>query len=357
MTIANLRALRIALGATLAVALAYGAEWPLYSMMPLFAVMFLAMPGPWFGWKVARQIMKRLAFGLFCGLLISEFFLHMPLVCVPLYILLFFYIFFKDATAPPLATIFMTMGITMVPILGLQGVMASHFIATWLFFNMSLGFVFTWVLHLIIPNSWAKPDPNAPTPQRPTPPPIPSREERARLALVSTVVATTAVLIFFAFNLAQYALAMIYICMMAGTPNTNASIKVLKANSVACVIGGVAMIIAYQLLVMVPSYDFLIVLSLCFSLYFAYKMTSGGPNVAAWTSGFTTFLVLLGSSTGVDTSASANFYLRIAQVLFAGIFCIGGIIVTEHMIQRNKERQDGERVPRWMFWKKRGVKV
>jgi len=357
MTIANVRALRIALGSTFAVALAYGTSWPLHFIMPLFAVMFLAMPGPWFGWKVARQIMKRLAVGLLCGLIISEFFLRMPLVCVPLYALLFFYIFFKDATAPPLSTMFMTMGITMVPILGLQGAMASHFIASWLFVNMSLGFVFTWALHLIIPNSWAKPDPNAPAPKRPTPPPIPSREERSRLALVSTVVSTTAVMIFFALNLAQYALAMIYICMMAGTPNTNASIKVLKANSLACLIGGGAIIIAYQLLVMVPSYDFLILLTLCFSLFFSHKMTTAGPNIAAWTSGFTTFLVLLGSSTGVDTSASANFYLRIAQILFAGIFCIGAIIVTEHMIQRRKERIEGERIPRWMFWKKSAPRI
>ena len=353
MTIAQVRALRITVGTTAAVALGYGMAWPLHFIMPLFAVMFLAMPGPWFGWKVARQIMKRLAVGLLCGLVISEFFLRMPLVCVPLYALIFFYIFFKDATAPPLATMFMTMGVTMVPILGLQGTMASHFIASWLFFNMSLGFVFTWALHLIVPNSWAKPDPNAPAPKRPTPPPIPSREERARLALVSTVVSTSAVLIFFTLNLAQYALAMIFICMMAGTPNTNASIKALRANSVACFIGGVAIVIAYQLLVMVPSYDFLILLVLCFSLFFSHKMTTPGPNVAAWMSGFTTFLVLLGSSTGVDTSASSNFYLRIAQILFAGIFCIGAIIVTEHLIQRRKERLEGERVPRWMFWKVR----
>jgi len=233
MTIANVTALRIALGATTAVAVSYAGAWPLSYMVPLFTVMFLSMPGPWFGWKVASQIMRRLVVALFCGLLISEFFLRMPLVCVPLYALLFFYIFFKDATAPPLSTIFMTMGITMVPILGLQGTIAAHFISGYLFVNMALAFVFTWLFHLFIPASMAKQVPNAPAPKRPTPPPIPSREERARLALVSTVVATSAVLIFFAFNLAQYALAMLYICMMAGTPTTNASIKVLKANSMA----------------------------------------------------------------------------------------------------------------------------
>lgn len=347
MSIANVRALRISLGSTASIAVAYGMAWPLSFMMPLFAVMFLAMPGPWFGWKMAFQIIRRLAAGLLMGLIISEFFLAMPLVCVPLYGLLFFWIFYKDATAPPLATIFMTMGITMVPILGLQAQMASHFIVAYLFVNMTLGFVFTWLGHLLIPNSLAKVDPNALPPQRPAPPPIPSREERARLALVSTVVSTTAVLIFFAFNLAQYALAMIYICMMAGTPNTNASIKVLKANSTACVIGGVAIIIAYNLLVCVASFDFLIVLCFLFSLIFARKMTSGLPSAAAWTSGFTTFLVLLGSSTGGDSSASSTFYIRIAQVLFAGLFCIGGIIVTEHLIQRREQRKRRGFMAKW----------
>lgn len=63
------------------------------------------------------------------------------------------------------------------------GTVASHFIVLFLFVNMSMGFVFT-------------------------------------------------------FNLAQYALAMIYICMMAGTLNTNAIVKVMRANSIASCIGG-----------------------------------------------------------------------------------------------------------------------
>ena len=60
MTPANVRALRITLGTTLAIAVAYGVAWPLAFLMPLFVVMFLAMPGPWFGWKMALQIIRRL---------------------------------------------------------------------------------------------------------------------------------------------------------------------------------------------------------------------------------------------------------------------------------------------------------
>ncbi len=349
MTPANVKALRIALGATTSVAVAYGMAWPLSFIMPLFAAMFLALPFPqWIGWKVASQLLKRLTVGLLMGLVIAEFFIRYPLLCLPLYLLIFFFIYYNDAKAPPMATIFMTMGVTMVPILALQATMAAHLITTYLFINMSLGLFFTWLFFQLVPNSLATimPAPAAGAKKAPpAKPPIAPREERARLALVSTIVSTTAVMLFFTLNLAQYSLAMIYICMMAGTPNTNASIKVMKANSIACTIGGVAIIIAYNLLVAVPKYDFLVALTLCFSLFFCHKMTTS-KNAASWMSGFTTFLVLLGSSTGNDAEASSNFYLRIAQILFAGIFCIVALIVTEHMLERRKQPR------RWMFWRK-----
>ena len=124
--------------------------------------------------------------------------------------------------------------------------------------------------------------------------------------------------------------------MMAGAPSTNASIKVMTNNSKSCLIGGVAIILAYNLLVAVPSFWFLIPLSLGFSFFFARKINSGKPSAAIWGSGFTTFLVLLGSSTGGDSSASANFYLRIGQVIFAGLFCILAIVVIEHWMQKRK---------------------
>lgn len=336
MTLANVRALRLSVGVTASVVLCYGVNWPLAYMAPLFVAMFLSMPLPWIGWKNALSIVKRLCSGLLLGLIVAEYFVQLPLVCIPLYALIFFYIFYNDAKAPPLATIFMTMGVAMVPIIGLQATMASHFIATYLLVNMLTGLVFMWFFHMLMPNSMAQVDPNAPKPQRPAPKPIPSREERARLALVSTIVATSAVLIFYSFNLVQYSLAMIYICMMAGAPTTNASVKVMTANSKACLIGGGAVIIAYNLLVAVPKFWFLIILCFAISLIFSRRIMAGKPSSAAWSSGFTTFLVLLGSSTSGDSSASSTFYLRIAQVLFAGLFCILAIVVIEHQIQKRK---------------------
>ncbi|MCD6389528.1 MAG: hypothetical protein J7L69_08950 [Desulfobulbaceae bacterium] len=112
----------------------------------------------------------------------------------------------------------------------------------------------------------------------------------------------------------------------------------MKGNAIACLIGGAAIIIAYNLLAAVPSYLFLVALVLCFSLLFSRQIYGGGAMAKAFMSGLTTFLVLLGSSTIADTSASANFYLRIAQILFAGLFAVAGLIIVEHLLRPRKRR-------------------
>ena len=53
-------------------------------------------------------------------------------------------------------------------------------------------------------------------------------------------------------------------------------------------------------------------------------------------SGLTTFLVLLGTSTTIDKVASTNFYLRIGQILFAGLFTIAGLVIVEHLLRPKK---------------------
>ena len=232
-----------------------------------------------------------------------------------------------------MATLFMTLAVTMVPIMSFSGIGLAHMIAFLLLFNMGCGLFFAWLFHTLLPASLCAGDNTGGQVEKPPPPPLPTEMERARLALVSTIVALSAVILFFALNLAQHALAMIYICIMAGTPNTNASVMVLKANATACCIGGVAIILVFNLLVAVPTYPFLIVLTLCFALFFSIQIYSGGVNSAAFASGFSTFLVLLGSSTGVDKTASANFYLRISQVLFAGLFTLVALMVVEHFLR------------------------
>ncbi len=333
MTLQSVLILRMTLGVTTAIGFCYAIAWPLYFVAPLFATIFIVFPA-WIGWRMAVQLLLRLSFSLLIGLIISEYFLIFPLFCIPMYGLILFYIYYNDTpTAPPLSTMFMTLGVTMVPIMGLSGAGVSHFIAMALLFNMAAGLVFAWLAHTLIPASLVRQTAQAPAAKKPALPPQPSRKERVRLALVSTIVALTAVTIFFSLNLTSYAFAMIQICFMAGSPSANASFQAMKANALACFIGGIAIIIVYNLLIAVPTFQFLIVVNLCFVLLFSKKIYGGGPLAKAYISGLTTFLILLGTSTMADTAASTNFYLRIAQILFAGLFAVAGIILVERLLR------------------------
>lgn len=339
MTLQNVMTLRLAFGVWAAVAVSYGIAWQLSFIAPIFATIFLLAPA-WISWRVAGQLVRRLLLSLLLGLLISEVLLRIPLVCVPIYGLLFFWIYYNDTpSAPPFSTMFMTIGITIVPMLGLSGVGLSHFIAMVLLFNFCVGLVFAWLFHLLIPNSLAAQRPEA-SAKKPEPPPVPGKEERVDQALASTMVALTAVVIFFSFNLMSYAFAMIQICFMVGAPNASSSLAAMKANALACCIGGLAIILVFNLLVAVPTYLFLVVVCLLVLLLFSKKIYAGGPHAGAFTSGLTTFLVLLGTSTMVGKIASTNFYIRIALILFAGLFAVSGLILANHFITSRKKKRN-----------------
>lgn len=338
MSLQTLRALRLALGITAAVAVSYGIGWPLSYLVPILTLLFLAIP-EWITWQAAVKIMLLLAVGLLIGVLISEFVLHFPLLCVPLYALLFFMIYYIPSPSDsPLVPLFLTMGITMIPIISFSGTMVSHLVATALLFGMAMALFFAWLFHSLLPDSLAAESSTALQPLAPVKGAEVSEKEKIRLALVSTIVASTAVMIFFALNLSQYALAMLYICIMAGTPDKNSSFKFIKGSALATVIGGVAVIVAYNLLVVSPTYPFMVFLVLLFSLMFSERIYSDSPLAPAFQSGFTAFLVLLGSSTGGSDAATSDFYVRIGQILFAGLFTVLGLVVVEHLLRPRLKR-------------------
>jgi len=336
MTLQTVKILRLTLGAWISIAVSYGVAWQLYFVAPIFTTIFLTLP-VWIGWKMGSQILIRLFLSLLLGLIISEFLLDFPFICLLCYGLLFFYIYYNDTpSAPPFSTLFLALGITIVPIMGLSGAGLPQFIAVSLLINMGAGLIFAWIFHNLFPNTLAHQNTQAAPAKKAPPPPLPPREERIRLALVSSIVAFAAVAIFFSFNLVAYAVAMIQICFMVGAANARASFQAMKANAIACCIGGAAIILAFNLLVAVPSYSFLLSLTLFIALFFSRHIIGGGQHAGTFTSGFITFLVLLGTSTMVDKDASSNFYLRIFLILFAGLFAAAGLFLVDRLLRSPK---------------------
>lgn len=330
MDLQTLMSLRLVLGTWGAVAAAYGVNWPLSFMAPLFTAIFLVLP-VWIGWKFALQLSLRLGGCLLLGVCIAEFLLGFPVICVLVYTLLFFLIYYNDTPlAPPMATLFMTIGITIVPMMGLAGAGVPQFIAMAVFVNMMGGIGFAWFAHKLLPNSKA-----AQLPTQPSKGPevsLPAEQDRIQQAISSTIVASIAIVLFFSLNLLNFAFAMIQICLLVGSGNSQDSAHAMKENALACCIGGVAIIGVYYLLAAVPTYDFLLAIILLVLLLFSRPIFSGHSMAKAYVSGLTTFLVLLGTSTMADKVASVNFLLRISQIVFAGLFAVAGLLLIEHYL-------------------------
>jgi hypothetical protein len=99
-----------------------------------------------------------------------------------------------------------------------------------------------------------------------------------------------------------------------------------------------AYLYAFNPLSVVPTYPFLVVLTICVSLLFSKKIYSGKRLSTAYNSGFTIFFVRLGTSTGADQSATANVYLRVGQALFAGLFTLAAFVLIEHLTRPKRCR-------------------
>ena len=187
MNLHTLRTFRLALGITAAVAVSYGVGWPLSYLVPILTVLFLALPA-WITWPGALKVLLLLAVALSIGVLISEFVLHFPLLCVPLYALLFFMIYYGSKPGgTPLVPLFMTMGITMIPIISFSGTMVSNLVARALLFDMAVALFLAWLFHSLLPDTLAKETIIAQKKTAPATATQTPQKERIRLALVSTI--------------------------------------------------------------------------------------------------------------------------------------------------------------------------
>ena len=111
---------------------------------------------------------------------------------------------------------------------------------------------------------------------------------------------------------------------------------------VANLAGGIAAIVAFNLFVVVPSFTFLILISLVVGLYFGQKVFSGNPAAPLYGTGFSTFLLVLGSvTTSADGDASSKVWSRIFQIGLAVTYVVVAFGLLNHFIQSKKERHNG----------------
>ena len=311
--------LRYGLGSALIMGIAMGSGWMLSILTPVLALVFLGSPTPSPTLKQGLSFVYVIFIASFAGLIMARYLLPYPLVYIPLIGLIFLRIFYaRPKQLSPFLKLFLMLALAATPFLALQSMAIASAFTMGMVINGLATVVLVWLVYGIFPDKWSS---IAPAQQK-KPPPAPTDQQRFITALISTIVVFPALILYYYFEWTNSLTILIYVMLLAMQPGFAKDFKAGGLMILANVAGGIAAIIAYELLVIVPRLSFMIMLVALFGLFFGSRLFSQRPAAALYGSAFSTFLLIVGMSTGGEADASSKVYSRIAQIMVAVVYVV-----------------------------------
>ena len=314
----QIKALRYAIGITIASALAFGIASPLSFLLPVLSAVLLAMPLPKLTLQQGIRNGRDTLFAFGVGFLFTQFILPYPIIYIPLLGLALFYTYYHLNRGGSFWLVLMLLlCLLLMPMLaglheGLAIGVASGLVTTsWL----TLGIL--WLAHYLVP------DPEG-TPSLPVSPGVKSVyvAPAAEAALKSTIVALPIALLFIANNWTSQILVMVFAAIFTLSPNLDKG-KEAGMNSIkSTLIGGVVAFFVYWALVAVPEYYFLITAMFFVSLSFGTAIFSAAPFAKYLPSAMVAMIILVNSSSAEDANFSNVFVMRVIFISLATIYVV-----------------------------------
>lgn len=335
--------LRYAFGVAIATTVSLGVAWPVSYLTPLLTAVFLAPPGRPIPFKAGVGLVFMVAVACLFAMVFSAALLPYPIAYVLLMGWLLATIFYASASgAQPMFILWLLLALMLIPLLTIQSGELASSISQYLVLGAAAAVLFVWIAHAFFP-----PPPEPPTAAPATEsaaPARPSQSERVRSALLSTVVVFPVVLLFTFFQLTGQLIVLVFVALLALNPSLQAGkqagIGIIAAN----VAGGIVSILFYNLLVAVPWFPFLIVLTLLCGLLFGSFLFSDHKYAKLAGSGFTTVLLIIGSTTTSTDEAGGAVLARVLQITAAVLWIVIAFNVIENLGRRRRS-PDAESVP------------
>jgi len=313
----SIRAIRYAVGVTIAVALAYGINWPLAFLMPVLTAVILALPLPMPSLKAGLRNMQSTVQAFALGLVFSLFFLQYPMAYLLMLGLALFHLYYYLNRG---GSFWLTL-MSMIAVLLLPMLTNSH---EGLAIGFSLGFVWSgcltvvmvWVAYLLVPDPQTSAFPQGPGFQRGY------SHLAAKTALKSTAVIFPVASLFIIFNLTDYLLVMIFSALFILKPELSAGKEAGTNSLISTLLGGLCAMLFYWLIVAVPEYYFYIVLMLLTTLLFATNIFSDQPKSKYYGSAFIALLILVNGSMAEGANFSSLFLNRVLLILLATAYIV-----------------------------------
>jgi hypothetical protein len=148
--------------------------------------------------------------------------------------------------------------------------------------------------------------------------------------LTSTLVIMPAYFVFYYASITNALLILVFIAIMSMQPAFAKDWKVGKALIFGNTIGGLAAILAYEILTVVPEYSFLIMLVLFGGLVFGQYVFSKNPLASIYGMAFSTFLLIICSVTAGDSDgAGSKVWSRVWQIMVAVVYAVSAFGLIE----------------------------
>ena len=321
----DLRALRVyryAMGSTIAMGVALGINWPLSYMVPMLSLSFLATPDPCPTLKRGLSFVAVVAGAVLFGTLLAAWLLPFPLVFVPLVTLVLFRIFYAKASgSSPLLVMWLMIAVLVIPLVTMLSPGMAVVVAFGLVGGAAATILMVWITYLFFPDPPGVSEVAAEAAAPPAPE-LPSPRERFRAAVETTLVVAPVFVLFYTLQLADSILILIFIALLSSQPGFAQSYKGGVALIMGNVIGGMGAIIFYNLLIFVPEFYFMLMLTLLFGLIFSGQLFSGKKTAPLFGMAFSTVLLVVGSSTTSTDEAGSAVYTRVIQIMVAVVYVV-----------------------------------
>jgi uncharacterized membrane protein YccC len=332
----TVRIMRFAVGVTAAAAIAFGIEWSLYVLTPVFTAFFLSLPLPA---PTARQILDNILYVLAAmalGIVFTHHLLPYPMIYVLALGLLLFHIYYLANRGGPIFLVLLCL----IAVLILPMLLQTHEavpVAFVLYFALSslLAILLFWLAHMIFP------DP--PSGQSLTGTGYGGfhrgySREAALTALKSTIAILPLATLYIALRLTDEILVMVFAAIFSLSPQLSKGTAAALKSLTSTLIGGLAALLFYLLIVAVPEYHFFIALMLLTTLLFGAGVFSDKPLAKYLPSALIALLILVSSSTGEGADFTSKFVIRVVLISAAALYVVAILSVLDHFWQRKTQK-------------------
>lgn len=324
MDLDTVRIVRFTLGATLSAVIAFGFEWPLSFLTPVLTIAFLSMPLPGVSPRKWIILVGYVLGAVLLGTVFTLFFIPYPLVYVlTLGLVLFHTYYLVNRRGPIIFALMCLLAVLILPMMGMAHELLALSFAAYFAFSATLSVIIFAFAHWLLPDPPAdpalaemrfQPDYSAPA---------------VRAALKSTFAVLPLVVLFVALELHSQLLVMVFAAIFSLIPDLSTGWAAGRKSLRSTLLGGLAAVAIYWLLVAVPEFHFFLALWISAMLIFARLIFSDHPLAKYMGSAAIAMTILVSGSLGSEADFVDELVTRIVLISAATLYVVAVIAVLD----------------------------